>query len=83
MNAGKQYLRAADIAELTGASIRTVRRWIAEKVIPSRKLGGARLVARADLERLLSGDRGASQRGSDEERIMIGNSEISQLIGKA
>jgi excisionase family DNA binding protein len=48
-----EYLRAADIARLTGASIRTVRRWIADEVMPSTKLGGARLVARADFERLL------------------------------
>ena len=48
-----EYLRASDIARLTGVSIRTVRRWIADEIIPSTKLGGARLVARADLERLL------------------------------
>jgi excisionase family DNA binding protein len=47
------YLRAADVARLTGASTRTVWRWIAGNIIPSIKLGGARLVARADLERLL------------------------------
>jgi len=29
-------------------------RWIADEIIPSIKLGGARLVAKADLERLLS-----------------------------
>jgi excisionase family DNA binding protein len=54
MSAGTRSLRAADIAELTGASIRTVRRWIAEEVIPSTKLGGARLVTKANLERLFS-----------------------------
>ena len=53
MTGGTEYLRAADIARLTGMSIRTVRRWIADEIIPSTKLGGARLVARADLERLL------------------------------
>jgi excisionase family DNA binding protein len=53
MTSGTAYLRAADIARLTGTSIRTVRRWIANKIIPSVKLGGARLVARADLDRLL------------------------------
>jgi excisionase family DNA binding protein len=47
------YLRAADIARLTGVSMRTVRRWIADKIVPSTKLGGTRLVARAELERLL------------------------------
>jgi excisionase family DNA binding protein len=48
-----EYLRAADVAQITGVSLRTARRWIADEIIPSTKLGGARLVARADLERLL------------------------------
>jgi excisionase family DNA binding protein len=53
MTGGTEYLRAADIARLMGISIRTVRRWIADEIISSTKLGGARLVARADLERQL------------------------------
>ena len=53
MNDRAQYLRAGDIARLTGTSIRTVRRWIASGLLPSVKIGGARLVAAADLERLL------------------------------
>jgi excisionase family DNA binding protein len=48
-----EYLRAPDIARLMGISIRTVRRWIADEIVPSAKLGGSRLVARADLDRLL------------------------------
>jgi excisionase family DNA binding protein len=39
-----EYLRAAEIVALTGLSLRTVRRWIADRIIPSVKLGGARLV---------------------------------------
>jgi len=54
MTGGTEYLRAADIVRLTGVSIRTVRRWIADETIPSTKLGGARLVAKANLDRLLS-----------------------------
>lgn len=54
MTDSREYLRAADIARLTGMSIRTVRRWIDDDIIPSTKLGGARLVAKAELERLLS-----------------------------
>jgi excisionase family DNA binding protein len=54
MTDGTEYMRAADIAELTGVSLRTVRRWIAEEIIPSTKLGGARLVAKAELKRLFS-----------------------------
>ena len=53
MTGRSEYLRARDIAGLTGVSIRTVRRWIADEIIPSVKLGGSRLVARAELERLL------------------------------
>jgi excisionase family DNA binding protein len=51
-----EYLRAADIVRLTGMSLRTIRRLIADEIIPSTKLGGARLVARADLERLRRGE---------------------------
>jgi excisionase family DNA binding protein len=53
MTDGTEYLRAADIAQITGVSMRTVRRWIADETIPSTKLGGARLVAKASLDRLL------------------------------
>jgi excisionase family DNA binding protein len=54
MTSGHEFLRASDIAGRTGVSIRTVRRWIADGVLPSTKIGGARLVARADLDQLLS-----------------------------
>ena len=42
---------ARDMARLTGVSLRTVRRWIANEIVASRKLGGARLVAKSELER--------------------------------
>jgi excisionase family DNA binding protein len=54
MTSTSEYLRAGEIARLTGTSLRTARRWIAIGVLPSVKLGGARLVAKSDLERLLS-----------------------------
>ena len=54
MNDGAKYLRAGDIARLTGVTIRTVRRWIADAIIPSTRLGGARLVPKTELERLFS-----------------------------
>jgi hypothetical protein len=38
---GTEYLHAADIVRLTGVSIRTVRRWIDDEIIPSVKLGAA------------------------------------------
>lgn len=52
---GRKYLRVAEITTLTGMSLRTVRRWIAEEILPSTKVGGARLVAKTDLEAVLSG----------------------------
>jgi excisionase family DNA binding protein len=54
MTDAPEYLRAGDIACLTGTSVRTVRRWIAEEILPSVKVRGARLVPRNDLERVLS-----------------------------
>ena len=48
------YLRARQIADTLGVTERTVRRWIADGVLPSCRLGGARLVAHSDLERRLS-----------------------------
>ena len=54
MTDGTEYMRAADIARLTGMSVRTARRWIAKRLLASGKVGGARLVARSELERLLS-----------------------------
>jgi excisionase family DNA binding protein len=48
------YLRARNIAQLTGVSLRTVRRWIASEILVSAKIRGARLVAKSELEHLLS-----------------------------
>lgn len=52
----RRYLRAREIAELLAVSVRTVRRWIADGTLPSARIGGARLVADADLQRLLRAD---------------------------
>jgi excisionase family DNA binding protein len=54
MTNAAEYLRARDIAQLTGVSLRTVRRWIASEILVSIKIRGARLVAKSELERLLS-----------------------------
>jgi excisionase family DNA binding protein len=54
MTDAPDFLRAGEIARLSGASVRTVRRWIAEEILPSVKVRGMRLVSRKDLERLLS-----------------------------
>ena len=53
MNRHSDYFRAREIAAFTGVALRTVRRWIADGTLPSVKLGGARLVAKSDLARLL------------------------------
>ena len=52
----RSHLRVREIADLLGVSERTVRRWIAIGTLPSNKIGGARFVAKADLERLLGED---------------------------
>jgi excisionase family DNA binding protein len=44
MTGGTEYLRAGDIARLMGVAVRTVRRWIAEEILPSVKVRGMRLV---------------------------------------
>lgn len=49
-----QFVRVADIAEQLNVNVRTVRRWISEGALPSAKVGGARLVAIADLQALLT-----------------------------
>jgi excisionase family DNA binding protein len=54
MTDAAEYLRAGDIARLSGASVRTVRRWIADEILPSVKVRGMRLVPRKAIERLLS-----------------------------
>ena len=54
MSGGDEYLRANDIARLTGVTTRTARRWIAKGILVSGRFGGARLVAKSELERLLS-----------------------------
>ena len=54
MTDAPEYLRAGEIARLSGASVRTVRRWIADEILPSVKVRGMRLVRRKDLERVLS-----------------------------
>ena len=43
MSGAREYLRARDIARLTGVSLRTARRWIAKEILASGKVGGARL----------------------------------------
>ncbi len=60
------FLRPGQIAELLGVTERTVRRWIADGILPSVKLGGARLVARATLEQRLGTPIELPEEGDDE-----------------
>ena len=66
MTDAPDFLRARDIVQLTGISLRTARRWIADEILPSVKLGGARLVPRKALEQVLL-PAAKDWSGSDEE----------------
>ena len=77
MTNAQEYLRAHDIVRLTGVSLRTARRWIANKILASGKVGGARLVAKAELERLLSPSRKVDEGDLDDSRI---TNEIMSLL---
>jgi excisionase family DNA binding protein len=68
MTNAPEYLRARDIAELTGVRLRTVRRWIASKILVSEKIGGARLVAKSELERLLCPSRNRDKSEIDDTK---------------
>ncbi|MGO9432385.1 helix-turn-helix domain-containing protein [Rhodoblastus sp.] len=54
MKTPREYLRAHEIARLSGVSVRTVRRWIAAETLPSTKVGGVRLVSRQALQQMLA-----------------------------
>ena len=67
MGGAAAFFRPRQIAELLGVTERTVRRWIADGTLPSVKLGGARLVARATLERRLEVPLDLPEESDDEE----------------
>jgi excisionase family DNA binding protein len=75
MTGDRQYLRAAEIAALTGMSLRTIRRWIAEEILPSTKLGGARLVAATSLKAALSAPHERLQEAADDGEEYDADSE--------
>jgi hypothetical protein len=68
MTDAPEYLRARDIARLTGVSLRTARRWIANQILVSGKAGGARLVAKGELERLLSPSRKVEEEDVEDSK---------------
>jgi excisionase family DNA binding protein len=59
------YLRAQAVADRLGVTVRTVRRWIADKTIPSIKVGGTRFIAEEDLARALGG--GVADLATDDD----------------
>lgn len=61
------YYRAREIAAVLSVTERTVRRWIADGILPSIRIGGARVVAKEDLERLLGTSFDLSEEDEDEE----------------
>lgn len=67
MTNASDYLRARAIAQLTGVSLRTARRWIATGILVSAKVGGARLVARSELERVLSPPHNVDDEDPDDD----------------
>ncbi len=60
------FFRPRQIAELLGVTERTIRRWISDGTLPSAKLGGARLVARATLDQRLGTPFDLPEEGDDE-----------------
>lgn len=65
-----EYLLLHEIAEISRASVGTVRAWIRTGRLPSVKPGRRRLVRRSDLERFLARDVLAERRAKGvPERI--------------
>ena len=60
------FLRPRLVAELLGVTERSVRRWIADETLPSIKIGGARLIARATLEQQLGISLDPPEEGDDD-----------------
>jgi excisionase family DNA binding protein len=75
----REYLRADEIARLTGVSLRTVRRWIAAGTLPSVKVGGVRLVARQTLQKTLAPARMAWEEDDTDNDLIT---DTYGIIGK-
>ena len=68
------YYRARELADRFSVTVRTVRRWIANGILPSIRIGGARLVAGADLGRLVGTSFDLSEDSENEEDQCFGGS---------
>ena len=76
MRACRKYVRTSEIVAMTGMSLRTVRRWLADEILPSTKVRGARIVAMADLKAVLSLPQDTIQEPSDEQEEYDEESEL-------
>ena len=70
-------LRIGAAAEIIGVSTDTLRRWIEDGRVPSeRTSGGQRLIARADVNRLL-----AERRRAGTDRPIVAQSARNRFVG--
>jgi len=73
----EHFLRVGQAAEILGVTVETLRRWETEdRLTMSRSAGGQRLVALADVTRLL-----AERRRSGSDRPTVGGSARNRFPG--
>jgi molybdopterin-binding protein len=71
------FLRVGQAAEILGVTVETLRRWESEgRLTMTRSAGGQRLVALADITRLL-----AERRRTGSERPTVGGSARNRFAG--
>jgi molybdopterin-binding protein len=74
---GEPFLRVGQAADILGVTVETLRRWEAEgRLTMTRSGGGQRLVALADITRLL-----AERRRAGSERPTVGGSARNRFPG--
>ena len=74
---GEPFLRVGQAADILGVTVETLRRWEAEgRLTMTRSAGGQRLVALADITRLL-----AERRRAGSERPTVGGSARNRFPG--
>lgn len=64
-----RLLRVSDVARIVGAAESTVRLWIREKRLPSRKIGRLVRVHPEDLDRMINGEE--SNKNSSEGDLIL------------
>ncbi|MCL4225567.1 MAG: helix-turn-helix domain-containing protein [Myxococcales bacterium] len=64
------YLTALDLSQRFGRSERTIRRWLRAGLVPSFRIGGARLVAEDDLAAVCERLRADGRHGVAAERAL-------------